>query len=58
LTEIIAAPTRTKTIKEQLSLLSQTIEKMREDRKQQVNHLSRSLINQSERSITSDEHDQ
>lgn len=58
LTEIIAAPTRTKTIKEQLSLLNQTIEKMREDRKQQVNHLSRSLINQSERSITSDEHDQ
>jgi len=58
LTEIVAAPTRTKTIKEQLSLLNQTIEKMREDRKHQVNHLSRSLINQSERSIASDEHDQ
>ncbi|CAF0980460.1 unnamed protein product [Adineta steineri] len=43
LIEVISAPNRTKTMKEQLALLNQTIGKVREDRKQQMNMTNNNL---------------
>ena len=58
ITKIVSAPTCSKNMKQEILSINKTIVKIRKSHEHQTNQLSRSLVNQSERSIISDEYDQ